>query len=79
MSSATQRQQPLSQPALGRVGIAKRLHSGLAVSVSQRWRMWYRRWATRCQLLALGPAELADIGLTRSQQYQEARKPFWVK
>lgn len=79
MRSVTDIQQPLNQPALHGSATATKLPGERAVSISQRWGMWYQRWTTRRQLLALSTAELRDIGLTRSQQYQEGRKPFWVK
>lgn len=79
MRSVTDIQQPLSRPAPQRLATATKLPPERAVSISQCWGMWYQRWATRRQLLALNTAQLRDIGLTRSQQYQEGRKPFWVK
>lgn len=42
---------------------------------------WIGRWwclrHTRRQLLALDPAQLRDVGLTRFDAVREARRPFW--
>ena len=39
--------------------------------------LWRHRWVTRRQLLELTAAELADIGLTTSEQRAEGAKAFW--
>jgi uncharacterized protein YjiS (DUF1127 family) len=41
------------------------------------WALWRHRWVTRRLLLELSDAELADIGLSRGQQWEEGTKPFW--
>ena len=39
--------------------------------------LWRQRTRTRRGLAALTARELADIGLTRTQQRIECAKPFW--
>lgn len=39
--------------------------------------VWAERSRGRADLSRLTDAELADIGLTRFDALQEARKPFW--
>lgn len=39
--------------------------------------LWPERRRTRQQLGALDDRELADVGLTRTQQRVECAKPFW--
>jgi len=39
--------------------------------------LWRRRSRTRCELASLDDRELADIGLSRADQWLECRKPFW--
>ncbi|WP_426150768.1 DUF1127 domain-containing protein [Pseudomonas sp. DC3000-4b1] len=41
------------------------------------WALWRHRWETRRLLLELTDAELADVGLSRGQQWEEGTKPFW--
>lgn len=41
------------------------------------WALWRHRWVTRRLLLQLSDAELADVGLSRGQQWEEGTKPFW--
>lgn len=36
-----------------------------------------RRVASRQALLALSQKQLSDIGITRMQAIEEAKKPFW--
>lgn len=42
-----------------------------------RWRLYLHRYRTRQSLLLLDDAQLADIGLTRTDARREGRKPFW--
>lgn len=39
--------------------------------------LWRQRSRARRELLARTDGELRDIGITRSDAYQEADKPFW--
>jgi len=39
--------------------------------------LWHRRGQERRQLARFGERQLADIGLSRADQWQECRKPFW--
>ncbi|TWI56640.1 uncharacterized protein DUF1127 [Pseudomonas duriflava] len=39
--------------------------------------LWRRNAVTRRQLAWLNERELADIGITRSEQQNELNKPFW--
>lgn len=41
------------------------------------WALWRHRLETRRRLLELTEAELADVGLSRGQQWEEGTKPFW--
>jgi uncharacterized protein YjiS (DUF1127 family) len=41
------------------------------------WRLYWQRYLTRQSLLLLDDAQLADVGLTRTQAWREGRKPFW--
>ncbi|QGH59881.1 DUF1127 domain-containing protein [Serratia proteamaculans] len=41
-----------------------------------RRRLYLHRYRTR-QSLLLDDAQLADIGLTRTDAWREGRKPFW--
>lgn len=38
---------------------------------------WRHRSHSRRQLATLNDRELADIGLSRAEQWAECRKPFW--
>jgi len=38
---------------------------------------WLERNKQRRQLMAMSHHQLKDIGLTQSQVYREANKPFW--
>lgn len=42
-----------------------------------RLRRWYLNWRTRRQLASLDSHLLKDIGVTRAEALEEARKPFW--
>jgi len=48
-----------------------------APSGLSRWDLFWHRLHTRKALLALTPAQLKDIGLTREQAREEGLKPFW--
>jgi uncharacterized protein YjiS (DUF1127 family) len=37
----------------------------------------FKRWQERQRLLKLDDHQLADIGISRRQVIEEARKPFW--
>jgi|KBSSwiStaDraftv2_1062776.scaffolds.fasta_scaffold1696921_2 uncharacterized protein YjiS (DUF1127 family) len=39
--------------------------------------LWHHRRRSRRHLAMLDDRELADIGLTRTEQWKECRKPFW--
>jgi uncharacterized protein YjiS (DUF1127 family) len=39
--------------------------------------VWIRRVSDRDALATMGDRSLRDIGLTRYDAYNEARKPFW--
>nr|WP_227506797.1 DUF1127 domain-containing protein [Marinobacter subterrani] len=38
---------------------------------------WHMNWRTRRQLACLSDFMLKDIGISRIDAEQEARKPFW--
>ena len=40
-------------------------------------KLWHFRWTSRRALAALDDDRLADIGVSRGDAMQEARKPFW--
>ncbi len=41
--------------------------------------LWQSRSRGRQRLLAMSDRELQDIGLSRRDAFDEARKPFWRK
>lgn len=41
------------------------------------WRLWLDVWAERRALAALGPAQLADIGVSEAAATRESERPFW--
>jgi len=41
------------------------------------FRRWIRNYRSRQQLLSLDRNQLKDIGVSRSEALEEARKPFW--
>ena len=43
------------------------------------YRLGEERYRQRRQLLEMDDRQLKDIGITREQAEQEARKPFWKK
>jgi uncharacterized protein YjiS (DUF1127 family) len=45
-------------------------------SLFDEW--WYRIWS-RCQLESLSERDLADMGMTRTDAFNEVQKPFWQK
>jgi uncharacterized protein YjiS (DUF1127 family) len=45
--------------------------------LSSLLRLWFERSRERHQLILLTDRELHDLGLTRIDAQQEARKPFW--
>ena len=45
-------------------------------SLFDEW--WYRIWS-RCQLESLSERDLADMGMTRTDAFNEIQKPFWQK
>lgn len=53
--------------------ISEKLYTSIKIGL----RCWYRNWRTRKQLLALSSQDLKDIGITRVDALQEAKKPFW--
>ena len=56
-------------------------HAGPALTSLPRIRQWFRtaseRYRQRKQLLEMDYRQLKDIGITRDQAKQEARKPIW--
>jgi uncharacterized protein YjiS (DUF1127 family) len=67
---------PTRIAALSRVGAAVRGWWGFARACLA---IWAARLRSRRELLTLGPIELADICLTRTDAQVEARKWFWQK
>ncbi len=59
-------------------GAEERTASVLDISTIAVW-LWqaFERRQTRRALLRLNDAQLKDIGLSRSQAYAEAVRPFW--
>jgi len=45
--------------------------------ISETVSVWQQRLASRHQLARLDERELQDIGLTKSDVWQEIDKPFW--
>ncbi|WP_299205524.1 DUF1127 domain-containing protein [uncultured Amphritea sp.] len=43
------------------------------------WKRWMHNYSSRRQLLQLDRTQLKDIGVTREQALEEARKSFWQK
>ena len=41
------------------------------------WQRWLQRYRSRRLLLQLDRGQLKDIGITREEALEEARKPFW--
>lgn len=58
---------------------ANYVHSSKAVknSLIHKLSRWHLNWRTRRQLARLPDFMLKDIGITRIDVEQEARKPFW--
>ncbi|MFQ5785876.1 MAG: DUF1127 domain-containing protein [Alphaproteobacteria bacterium] len=50
---------------------------GALVEFAEALHVWQERWRQRHRLLALDDRLLQDIGLSRSDAEEEARKPFW--
>jgi uncharacterized protein YjiS (DUF1127 family) len=48
-------------------------------SWKERLRRWHTNWKTRRLLAELDPHQLKDIGVSRGDALEEARKPFWVE
>jgi uncharacterized protein YjiS (DUF1127 family) len=40
---------------------------------------WWHRIRSRCQLESLSERDLADMGMTRTDAFNEIQKPFWQK
>jgi uncharacterized protein YjiS (DUF1127 family) len=38
---------------------------------------WWRRILSRCELESLSERDLADMGMTRIDAFNEIQKPFW--
>jgi uncharacterized protein YjiS (DUF1127 family) len=49
----------------------------MAARVTNAFRLWHQRLASRRELMRLDDHLLADIGLTRADAWREANKPFW--
>ncbi len=50
---------------------------GLTVKLVQLLLCWQERWMERRRLSEMDETTLRDIGLSRADIDQEARKPFW--
>ncbi|MCG8334985.1 MAG: DUF1127 domain-containing protein [Proteobacteria bacterium] len=50
---------------------------GLLKKSSKVFSIFYQRFHTRKALAQLDDRLLKDIGLSRTDQYNEIRKPFW--
>ncbi len=48
-------------------------------SLIHRISRWHVNWRTRRQLVRLPDFMLRDIGISRIDAEQEARKPFWTE
>lgn len=46
--------------------------------IARKLRIYQRNYLTRRQLAQLDDSALKDIGISRAEALQEARKPFWV-
>ncbi|MDI9246428.1 DUF1127 domain-containing protein [Marinobacter sp. CHS3-4] len=53
--------------------------STVRTKATQKISRWYANWRTRRQLARLPDFMLKDIGVSRIDAEQEARKPFWKK
>jgi uncharacterized protein YjiS (DUF1127 family) len=78
---AALRKATCSSASLIRNGPSLRIHIGRPAFSLSYWAALatgYRdRWRQRKALLELDDRMLADIGITKSQAIQEAKKPFW--
>jgi uncharacterized protein YjiS (DUF1127 family) len=54
------------------------LHGFVVNRVLRCFYIWQDRAEQRANLLSLDERMLKDIGITRNQATQEARKPFWM-
>jgi uncharacterized protein YjiS (DUF1127 family) len=55
----------------------RRIGAGLVPRLASIIRLWRRRAQESRQLLALSDTDLRDTGLSRSDAWREASKPFW--
>lgn len=46
-------------------------------SVISTLALWRERNRARCELALLDDRTLADVGISRAEQWQESRKRFW--
>ena len=46
--------------------------------VSQTYTLYIHRYKSRKVLAKLNSDQLADVGLTKEQALEEAKRPFWV-
>jgi uncharacterized protein YjiS (DUF1127 family) len=60
----------------GSVGLAHRLWRAVTAAAAT-WRLWRERAYSRKNLAELDPRMLRDIGVSPSQIWHEANKPFW--
>lgn len=44
---------------------------------ANRWQVFFQRMKTRRVLRGLTDDQLKDVGLSRTQAQEEARRPFW--
>lgn len=62
---------------LDAAAIAPAVSKARPAAGSRRWKLMWRRYVTRRQLLALDSDQLKDVGLTRVDAVAEGIKPFW--
>jgi len=55
----------------------QRFIESVVQNVMPVFRRWIRNYRSRQQLLSLDRNQLKDIGVSRSEALEEARKPFW--
>ena len=70
----------IESPARRPSGVPSELFTGTGPALrglSSLLRLWCERSRERHQLVLLTDRELHDLGLTRIDAQQEARKPFW--
>jgi uncharacterized protein YjiS (DUF1127 family) len=58
-------------------GVAQRRATGRLERLLATLRLWRRRAKESEQLSELSDRALRDLGISRSEAWREARKPFW--